>query len=296
MASRTQHDGRRRRLLRPPRERRVDPTSAIGAGDPLGPGSFPSSGRDARGSTSASSRSPADPASVELVVLDGGGSVKGRLAIDLDPFGSRQVTDVHGARPSRPPRGTCSRSGSLSGEGRVVAWATAVDNGSNDGLLVTASRPSRGTSTFPPRPTRRADSARSSGPTSKLSNPWPCAGQRAGLLLPVEGRRRPKLVLSLGSVGDARLRGRPREPPGPRGGLRRCAPPPRPREPRPASSPRAGPTRRRRRESYGLAIDVLDNAEAVPGERIALTFLSSSPETRTNLGFLETAGLDTSSR
>jgi hypothetical protein len=46
-------------------------------------------------------------------------------------------------------------------------------------------------------------------------------------------------------------------------------------------------------KSYGLAIGVLENAEAVAGERIALTFLSSSASTRTNLGFLETFGIAT---
>ena len=46
-------------------------------------------------------------------------------------------------------------------------------------------------------------------------------------------------------------------------------------------------------KSYGLAVSILENAEAVAGERIALTFLSSSAGTRTNLGFLETLGVAT---
>jgi len=46
-------------------------------------------------------------------------------------------------------------------------------------------------------------------------------------------------------------------------------------------------------KSYGLAIGAFENAEAVAGERIALTFLSSSPDARTNLGFLETYGIET---
>ena len=46
-------------------------------------------------------------------------------------------------------------------------------------------------------------------------------------------------------------------------------------------------------KSYGLDIGTLENAEAVAGDRIALTFLASSPETRTNIGFLETFGIET---
>ena len=49
-------------------------------------------------------------------------------------------------------------------------------------------------------------------------------------------------------------------------------------------------------KTYGLAIGVLENAEAIPGERIALTFLTSSARARTNLGLLETFGLKTAVR
>jgi Subtilase family/Proprotein convertase P-domain len=49
--------------------------------------------------------------------------------------------------------------------------------------------------------------------------------------------------------------------------------------------------------SYGVAIDpVSDASAAVPGRSLALTFLSGSPRERTNVGFVETGGLVTQLR
>jgi hypothetical protein len=234
------------------------------------------------------------PASVEIVLRDGGGSVRGRFALDLEGLESRQVNDVHRTLNVTATPGDLLELDVLSGSGRVVGWATAVDNGSNDGLLVTASRRQR--DVFLPAVARSPGRFGAFFRTDlKIANPWPSPANVRISYFPSKGEGPFQLVLSLGawetrlfedvlesllgargdSAGALRLTVLG-DPPGIVVSSRTWAEEP--------------------GKSYGLAIGVLENAEAVAGERIALTFLTSSPRSRTNLGFLETFGIQTKVR
>lgn len=231
------------------------------------------------------------PATVELLVRDGSGSVRGRLAVDLGPFGSRQINDVHQSAAVTATSGDLFELRVLSGSGRVFAWTTAVDNGSNDALLVTASRLRR--DAYLPAAARSPGRFGSFFRTDlKIANPWPSPVNVRISYFPSKGDGPFQLILSLGAwetrlFEDAlsSLLGLPEDS---AGALRLTVL---------GDSPGIVASSRTYAEetakSYGLAIDILENAEAVPGEKIALTFLSSSSGTRTNLGFLETFGFST---
>ncbi len=230
-------------------------------------------------------------ASVELLVRDGSGAVKGRVAVDLVPFESRQVNDVHRSASVAPTSGDLFEIRVLSGDGRVVAWETAIDNGSNDGFLDTASRLRR--DAYLPAAARAPGRFGSFFRTDlKLANPWSAPVNVRVSYYPSKGDGPLQLILSLGAwetrlFEDAlsSILGLPEDS---AGALRLTVL---------GNSPGIVASSRTYAEegskSYGLAIGVLENAEAVAGERIALTFLSSSASTRTNLGFLETFGIAT---
>lgn len=234
------------------------------------------------------------PASAELLLRDATGVVKGRLPVELGPFESVQVNDVHRAAAVAGSPGDLFELRVQSGAGRVVAWASAVDNGSNDGLLVTGSRLRR--DSYLPA------SAHSPGRFDayfrtdlKLSNPWPSPVNVRVSFFPSKGEGPLQLILSLGAWETrvfedvlASLLGARDDT---AGALRLTVL---------GDSPGIVASSRTWAEegtkTYGLAIGVLENAEAIPGERIALTFLTSSARARTNLGLLETFGLKTAVR
>ena len=268
----------------------VGPEGAIGELDPsawLAPVFRPESSRVHVGFVEVAGAA----ASVELLFRDGAGSVKGRIAVDLLPFGSLQVNDVHRSAGVTATAGDLFEVRVLSGPGRVVAWATAVDNGSNDGLLDTASRLRR--DAYLPAAARAPGRFGSFFRTDlKLANPWPSPVNVRIYYYPSKGEGPFQLILSLGAwetrvFEDAlsSLLGLPEDS---AGALRLTVL---------GDAPGIVASSRTYAEegsmTYGLAIGVLENAEAVAGERIALTFLSSSDETRTNLGFLETFGIAT---
>jgi hypothetical protein len=229
--------------------------------------------------------------SVELLVRDGGGSVKGRVTVDLVPFESRQVNDVHRSAAVTATSGDLFELRVLSGSGRVVTWATAVDNGSNDGLLVTASHAHR--DVYLPAAARSAGRFGSFFRTDlKLANPSPSPVNVGVSYFPSTGDGLFRLILSLGAWETRHfedvlpsLLGLPENS---AGALRFTVL---------GDAPGIVASSRTYAEdsskSYGLAISVLEDSGAVAGERIALTFLSSSAGTRTNLGFLETLGIAT---
>jgi len=231
------------------------------------------------------------PASVELLVRDGAGSVKGRVSVDLLPFESQQVNDVHRSAGVTATAGDLFEIRVLSGSGRVVTWATAIDNGSNDGFLETASRLRR--DAYLPAAARSPGRFGSFFRTDlKLANPWPSPVNVRISYYPSKGDGPFQLILSLGAWETrlfedvlSSLLGLPEDS---AGALRLTVL---------GNAPGIVASSRTYAEegskTYGLAIGVLENAEAVAGERIALTFLSSSAGTRTNLGFLETFGIAT---
>jgi hypothetical protein len=268
----------------------IGPDGAIGGLDPpawLAPVFRPGSSRVNVGLVEITGA----PASVELLVRDGSGSVRGRLAVDLGPFESRQVNDVHQSAAVTATSGDLFELRVLSGSGRVVAWATAVDNGSNDGLLVTASRLRR--DAYLPAAARSPGRFGSFFRTDlKIANPWPSPVNVRISYYPSKGNGPFQLILSLGAwetrlFEDAlsSLLGLPEDS---AGALRLTV-----LGVAPGIVASSRTYAEEAAKSYGLAIGVLENAEAVAGEKIALTFLSSSSATRTNLGFLETFGFST---
>ena len=177
------------------------------------------------------------------------------------------------------------------GSGRVVAWATAVDNGSNDGLLDTASRLRR--DAYLPASARSPGRFGSLFRTDlKLANPWPSPVNVRVSYYPSKGDGPFQLIFSLGAwethfFEDAlsSLFGLSDDS---AGALRLTVL---------GTAPGIVASSRTYTEesskSCGFAVSVLENVEAVAGERIALTFLSSTAGTRTNVGFLETHGVVT---
>lgn len=230
-------------------------------------------------------------ANIEIMVRDGRGSIKARYALTLGPFESRQVSDIHAAASAAPAADDLFEVRILSGPGRVASWAIAVDNGSNDGLLVGASRPRR--DAFLPAAARSPGKFGAHFRTDlKLSNPWTSPTSVRFSFFPSRGAAPRQLVLSLGAFETrlfadvlGSLLGLPEDS---AGALRITAL---------GEGPGLIASSRTYTEepgkSYGLAIGVLDDAEAEPGDEAALTFLSGSLRTRTNLGFLETRGLET---
>ena len=63
------------------------------------------------------------PASAELLLRDATGVVKGRLPVELGPFESVQVNDVHRTAAVAGSPGDLFELRVPSGAGRVVAWA-----------------------------------------------------------------------------------------------------------------------------------------------------------------------------
>ena len=268
----------------------VTPDDAIGTGEPpawLAPVFRPSTTRVNVGFAEVAG----GHASVALVVRDGSGAVKGQVPIELGAFGSTQVNDVHRAAAVSASPGDLLEVRVLSGDGRVVAWAAAVDNGSNDGLLATATRPRR--DSFLPTTAHSLGRFGAIFRTDlKVSNPWPSPMNVRISFFPSKGEGFSPVVLSLGAWETRVLEDVLASLLGARddtaGALRLTVL---------GDSPgivASSWTRATRGEkTYGLAIGVVKDAEAVPGERIALTYLSTSDRTRTNLGFLETAGVET---
>ncbi|MHB1046067.1 MAG: S8 family serine peptidase [Thermoanaerobaculia bacterium] len=228
---------------------------------------------------------------VEILVRDGRGSLKARFGLTLGPFGSRQVSDVHAAASTVPAADDLFEVRVLSGSGSVASWAIAVDNGSNDGLLVAASRPRR--DAFLPAAARSPGKFGAYFRTDlKLSNPWSSPASVRFSFFPTRGAAPKEVVLSLGAFETrlfedvlGSLLGLPEDS---AGALRITALGDGPGLIASSRTYTEEPGR-----SYGLAIGLLGDSEAEPGDEAALTFLSGGAGTRTNLGFLETRGLET---
>ena len=234
------------------------------------------------------------PASVELVLRDGAGAVRGRLAVDLSGLESRQVNDLHGALGVTAAESDLIELRVLSGPGHVVGWATAVDNGSNDGLFVTATGLRR--DAYLPAASRAPGRFGAYFRTDlKVSNPRPAPTNVRVSFYPTTGGAPSQIVLGLGAwetrlfedVLDSLL-----SLPGDGAGALRLTVL--------GDAPGIVVSSRTHAEepgkSYGLAIGVLEHSEAAAGDEIALSFLSSTPATRTNVGFLETSGVPTTLR
>jgi hypothetical protein len=231
------------------------------------------------------------PAAVEIAVLDSSGTLRALIPRAVPAAGLVQVNDVYALTRLAPDAADRIEVRVTAGPGRVSAWATPVDDSSNDGSFVSAHPASA--SILIPAAARSAGQFGARFVTdlkvsnagldpvtvrvafSPLSGPAP---DPAFVVLRGSETRAFDDVLGTLFGATADVAGALRVTASGGGSLH--------------ASSRTSTTEHGR--SYGLAIDpAAGGALAGPGRQLALTFLSSSAARRTNVGFVETAGLAT---
>jgi subtilisin-like proprotein convertase family protein len=230
-------------------------------------------------------------ANVEIVVRDSTGVQRALVPRTVPAGGLVQLNDVYALTSLAPDPADRIEVRVAGGAGRVAAWATPVDASSNDGSYFAAH--AAASSLLIPAVARAAGAFGSRFVTDlKLSNAGPGPLHVRIAFTPTSGPAYDPVVVTLAGnetrayddvlgtlftpLGDmsGALRLSALDP----GGL--------------YASTRTATTVDGR--SFGLAIDpVQPSAQAGPGRQLALTFLSSSPVRRTNVGFVETAGIAT---
>jgi hypothetical protein len=231
------------------------------------------------------------PASVEILLRDPSGALRSLIPRAVPAGGLVQVNDLYrmtGLAPGPADRIEVRVTG---GAGRIAAWATPVDDSTNDGAWVTAHAPS--SNLLVPAV------ARASGPFAsrfvtdlKISNAGAASTRVRIALSPSSGPAYPAATVTLAGhetrafddvlgtlfSSEGELAGALRITALDAGSLYAST----------RTSTFVGG------RSYGLAIDaVAAGAQAGPGRQLALTFLSSSAARRTNVGFVETGGAAT---
>ncbi|MBK9062201.1 MAG: S8 family serine peptidase [Acidobacteria bacterium] len=232
------------------------------------------------------------PAAVEFAVRDSSGTLRALIPRAVPAAGLVQVNDVYALTHLAPDAADRIEVRVTAGPGRVAAWATPVDDSTNDGSFVSAHPAS--SSLLIPAVARASGQfgarfvtdlkVSNAGPDpvtvriafSPLSGPGPAPAFVA--LRTSQTRVFDDVLATLfGAVADTAGALRVSALEG--GSLYASS--------RTSTTTDAG-------RSYGLAIDAAaGGALAGPGRQLALTFLSSSAVRRTNVGFVETAGLAT---
>jgi hypothetical protein len=230
------------------------------------------------------------PAAVEIALRDASGVLRALIPRSVPAAGLVQVNDVYALTHLAPGVSDRIDVRVTGGAGRVAAWATPVDDSTNDGAFVAAHpaaasllipAAARASGQFGARfvtdlkiSNAGADPVNVRVAFSPLSGPTPAP---AFVVLRGSETRAFEDVLAalFGATADAAGALRVSAPDG--GAL--------------YASSRTSTTTETGR-SYGLAIDPA-SAQAGPGRTLALTFLSSSVSRRTNVGFVETSGLPT---
>ena len=231
------------------------------------------------------------PATVEVALRDAGGTLRALIPRSVPAAGLVQLNDIY-AIAQLPPDSTDRIEVRVTGgAGRVAAWATPVDDSTNDGAFV-AAHPAA-SSLLIPAVARSAGQFGARFVTDlKLSNAGaapvrvqvgfsPSRGPAlAPVLVTLAGNEtrayRDVLGKLLAAVDDTA------------GALR-------------ISVLGGGAVYASTRtstsdggRSYGLAVDpVAPTSQAAAGRELALAFLASSPTRRTNVGFVEAGGLST---
>jgi len=232
------------------------------------------------------------PAAVEIAVRDSSGTLRALIPRAVPAAGLVQVNDVYALTHLAPDAADRIEVRVTAGPGRVAAWATPVDDSTNDGSFVSAHPASA--SLLIPAAARASGQfgarfvtdlkVSNAGPDpvtvrvafSPLSGPAPAS---AFVVLRGSQTRAFDDVLATLFGATADTAGALRVSALEGGSLYASS--------RTSTTTDAG-------RSYGLAIDPAAGGElAGPGRQLALTFLSSSPSRRTNVGFVETAGLAT---
>jgi hypothetical protein len=229
------------------------------------------------------------PATVEIALRDASGALRALIPRSVPAAGLTQVNDVYAMTHLAPGVSDRIEVHVTGGAGRVAAWATPVDDSTNDGAFV-AAHPASASLLIPA-------AARASGQFGarfvtdlKVSNAGadfatvrvafsPLSGAApapAFLVLRGSETRAFEDVLAALFGATADTAGALRISALDGGSLYASS--------RTSTTTDAG-------RSYGLAIDPLaSGAQAGPGRRLALTFLSSSAVRRTNVGFVEASG------
>ncbi len=231
------------------------------------------------------------PATVEILLRDSTGALRALIPRSVPAGGLVQINDVYTLTHLAPDSADRIDVRVTGGPGRVAAWATPVDDSTNDGAFVSA-HPAAASLLIPA-------AARASGQFGarfvtdlKVSNAGAASTRVRIAFSPLSGPAPPPAIVVLGAnetrawsdalglffgatadtAGALRITALD-------GGAV-------------YASTRTSTTDGGR--SYGLAIDpAAAGAQAGPGRQLALTFLSSSDARRTNVGFVETAGLAT---
>ncbi|HEY3349438.1 MAG TPA: S8 family serine peptidase [Thermoanaerobaculia bacterium] len=232
------------------------------------------------------------PAAVEIAVRDSSGTLRALIPRAVPAAGLVQVNDVYALTRLAPDAADRIEVRVTTGPGRVAAWATPVDDSTNDGSFVSA-HPASANLLIPA-------AARASGQFGarfvtdlKVSNAGPDPVTVRVAFSPLSGTApAPAFIVLRGSQTRAfddvlaTLFGATADT---AGALRVSA-----LEGGSVYASSRTSTTTDAGRSYGLAIDpAAGGALAGPGRQLALTFLSSSAARRTNVGFVETSGLAT---
>ncbi len=227
----------------------------------------------------------------EIVVKDAHGAVRAVLPESVPGGGLVQVNDIYTAAGIPPGASDRFEVRVLSGAGRIAAFATPVDDSSNDGAFSGAAV--SGADLLLPAV------ARSNGQLGvryvtdlKLANAGAAPARIRATFTPASGGAFSPVLVTLAG-GETRFLddalGQLFAPASDTSGALRLT----------ALDGAALFASSRTytldgARSYGVAIDPVSGAsDAVPGRTLALAFLSGSPRERTNVGFVETGGLVT---
>lgn len=231
-----------------------------------------------------------EEAVVEVIVRDARGARRGSATRTLPALSAVAVNDVYASIGAAAASTDRFEARVIGGDGRVAAFATAVDNVTNDGVFVAAAWPS-GEQVVPAVST----SAPESGPTTelKVANPSPTPVRVLVELLPSSGagaapalvvlgawetRVYPRVLSTLFGVdgpasGSLRMTALD-------GGTFLAA------SRNSATAPSGG--------TYGLAVGPSAlRTVATAGQRLSLSFLGATPESRARVEVVESAGLAT---
>lgn len=230
------------------------------------------------------------PASVEIALRDSSGALRALIPRSVPAAGLVQLNDIYGLTGLAPSPTDRIEVRVTGGAGHVAAWATPVDDSTNDGSWVTAHAPSA--SLLIPAVVASGQYGPRFVTDLKISNATAVPIRVQVAFSPTSGLAYPPASVTLAGnetrVYDDVLGTlfSPQEDVA--GALRITALDAGGVYASTRTSTSAGG------RSYGLAVDpVAAGAQAGPGRRLALTFLSSSPARRTNVGFIETGGAAT---
>ncbi|MFI5119374.1 MAG: S8 family peptidase [Thermoanaerobaculia bacterium] len=224
----------------------------------------------------------------EIVVKDGHGAVRAVLPETVPAGGLLQVNDIYATASLPPDAADRFEIRVVSGAGRIVPFATPVDDSSNDGSFAGASV--AGADLLLPAVARADGRFGARFVTDlKVANPGASPVRVKVSLFPTSGGAFSPVLVTLAG-GETRFLddalGQLFAPASDVAGALRLT----------ALDGAAILASSRTytldgARSYGVAIDPVSvSGEAVPGRTLALTFLSGSALQRTNVGFVETGG------